>query len=82
MACLYGANIPCDQKADVERTPPDGAVRFCRQQPDAGVVPHVAFSQPMVFLWRCQGTTPAIIRHVTAVDRDGYPAAFWHAVAP
>ena len=82
MACMYGANIPCDQKADVDRAPPDGAERFCRQQPDADVVPHVAFSRPTVFLWRCDGTTPAIVRQVMDVDRDGYPAPFWYAVAP
>src|SRR5690349_24746869 len=35
MACSYGANIPCDEKADTRRTPSDGAVNFCRSQPGA-----------------------------------------------
>jgi hypothetical protein len=33
LACGYGANIPCDAKADTSRVPGPGANEFCRENP-------------------------------------------------
>ncbi len=82
LACDIGANIPCDEKADQSRKPPQGARGFCGQQPGADIVPSVAFSQPSLYLWRCDGTEPVIVRQVLQVDAQGYPARYWHVVTP
>ncbi len=82
MACSYGASIPCRAKADQSRTPPEGARTFCTQQPSARVVPSVAFARPSIYLWRCDGAEPVVVRQVLQADRDGFSAQFWHAVAP
>lgn len=81
-ACFYGANIPCAAKADTSRTPPEGAVAFCRAQGEADVVPNYVFGTPTVFAWACRGGAPVIARQVLEVDPQGYPAAFWYTVTP
>lgn len=82
LACSHGANIPCDDKADISRKPGVGAREFCRENPGAAVVPAVATGRATVFAWRCQGRRPVIARQVLKVDRRGFPAAFWHVVTP
>jgi hypothetical protein len=82
VACSYGANIPCDAKADTSRAPGPGAKEFCRENPGADVVPAVATGHATVFAWRCTGKRPTIARQVLKVDRRGFPAAFWHIVLP
>ena len=82
LACLYGANIPCDEKADARRRPSAGARRFCRDEPDAAVVPAYAAGRRTIYEWRCRAGRPAIVRKVETVDRQGYARRFWYEVAP
>ncbi|HLI13916.1 MAG TPA: hypothetical protein VKY65_20165 [Alphaproteobacteria bacterium] len=82
LACTYGANIPCDSKADTSRWPAPGAVNFCRDSPEAEVVPAAATGHATVYEWRCHHGKPKIVRQVLRVDREGYPAAFWYRVTP
>jgi hypothetical protein len=82
LACSYGANIPCDQKADASHTAPVGAKRFCAENHTADVVPAYATGHATIFEWRCAGGEPVIARQVLQVDPTGYPAAFWYHVTP
>ena len=80
LACAVGANLPCGEKAVVSRTPPEGAVAFCRGQPGAAVVPAFAVDHANVFEWRCDGDAPVIVRQVAEVDRRGFVAGIWYRV--
>ncbi len=82
LACSYGANIPCDERAAVSREPGQGARAFCHDNPDSSVVPAVATGHASIYQWRCQGARPVIARQVLKVDRRGFPSAFWHVVSP
>jgi hypothetical protein len=82
LACLYGANIPCDEKADARRRPSAGARRFCRDEPDAAVVPAYAAGRRTIYEWRCRAGRPAVARKLETVDRQGYARRFWYEVAP
>lgn len=82
LACSYGANIPCNRKADPRRRPGAGERGFCRDHPGADLIPAVATGHATVFEWRCRGTRPVIARQVLEIDRRGFPAAFWHVVTP
>jgi len=82
LACSYGANIPCEAKADIGRAPGPGAKEFCRENPGADAVPAVATGHATIFAWRCNGKRPAIARQVLKVDRRGFPTEFWHVVTP
>ncbi len=82
MACSFGANIACDQKADASHTPSVGARNFCARSPDATVVPAYAAGRATIYEWRCAGGEPVIARQVLQVDAGGFPAQFWYRVAP
>jgi hypothetical protein len=82
LACGFGANIPCDQKADASHTASVGARRYCAQNRAADVVPAYAAGRATIFEWRCAAGDPVIVRQVLDVDAAGYPSAFWHRVAP
>jgi hypothetical protein len=82
MACSYGANIPCDAKADVSRKPGPGPRRFCAENPDAALVPAYATGHATAYAWHCQGRKAVIARQVLTLDDRGYPTAFWRPVSP
>ncbi|HUC65147.1 MAG TPA: hypothetical protein VMA53_06955 [Stellaceae bacterium] len=81
LACLYGANIPCDAKADTSRTPTPALAAFCRENPNATVVPMVVTGHETVVSWACKGGQPVPTK-VGAVDAEGYAKAYWRRVAP
>ena len=82
VACSYGANIPCDSKADVSREPNSGMQEFCAENPESEVVPAAATGRETVYEWHCQGGRPVIERQVLEVDNTGYAAEFWYEVTP
>ena len=81
-ACTIGANLPCSEKADTRRQPGAALVEFCRQNPDAGVIPMAVTGRATVFEWRCAGETPAIVRQFAQADAAGYLAGIWHEIDP
>lgn len=82
LACFYGANLPCGEKADASRKPGPGLVSFCRENADADIVPAYVTGRQTVFEWRCRGGSPAIVRRAEKVDKQGYAARYWYAVTP
>jgi hypothetical protein len=81
LACLYGANIPCDAKADISRAPTAGITGYCRENPGARFVPMYVTGHETVVSWACRGSE-AVVRDIGAVDAQGYAKAFWEPVAP
>jgi hypothetical protein len=81
LACLYGANIPCAAKAGTSRRPTAAIIGFCRDNPDASVVPMVVTGHETVVSWACRGKRP-VVTSVGAVDAEGYATAYWRKVAP
>lgn len=57
-ACIVGANLPCEEKADLSETPNEGTVSFCKDNPNADVVPAAATGRATVFTWRCVNGEP------------------------
>jgi len=81
LACLYGANIPCGAKAVTSRTPTSAIRDFCRDNPDAAIVPMVVTGHETVVSWACHGGEPTVTQ-VQDVDGQGYAKAYWRPVAP
>jgi hypothetical protein len=81
LTCLYGANIPCDAKADTSRTPTPAIAAFCRENPNATFVPMVVTGHETVVSWACKDGQPLPTK-VGAVDAEGYAKAYWRRVAP
>lgn len=81
LACQYGANIPCDAKANTSRTPTPAIAQFCRDNPDADFVPMVVTGHETVVSWACRSRQP-VVTQVGEVDAQGYAKMFWQRVAP
>ncbi len=80
-ACNLGANIPCDEKADTNRTPTAAMNDYCNANPSA-VIPAVVTGRATVFDWKCTGGKPQIVKELTQPDARGFLAMFWYEVAP
>jgi len=81
-ACFVGANLPCQSKANTRRIPSVAMWRFCRENPDADVIPAAVTGRETVYLWRCTGRRPAIVRQVDAPDARGFLKRIWYRISP
>lgn len=82
LACVVGANIPCEAKADTNKEPNTGMNEFCKTETNADNIPAAATGRETVYVWSCKDGKPVVGEQVTQVDAQGYPADFWTVVAP
>jgi hypothetical protein len=80
--CHFGANLPCQEKADVAKTPTPEMEDFCTANPAADVIPAAVTGRATVYEWKCSEGKPAVIRQVFQVDPQGYLADFWYELTP
>jgi len=76
MVCTAGANLPCG-KANTSRTASAGVVQWCRDDPNASVIPAVATGHDTIYQWRCRSGAALIARQASHVDPRGFVAEFW-----
>jgi hypothetical protein len=69
LACLYGANIPCRAKAVTDRNPTPAIRDFCRDNPDAAVVPMVVTGHETMVSWACHAGQPAVTKVQASMTR-------------
>jgi hypothetical protein len=78
LVCTVGANLNCG-KADTKKHPP-AVVTFCRENPDASVVPMVVTGHDTIYSWTCVHGVPKLQEPFAAVDADGYVADNWREI--
>jgi putative hemolysin len=81
-ACFVGANLPCEAKADTNRTPNQEEIDFCQQNPDSDFIPAVVTGRETVFEWRCRGGAPEIVQQVFQADAQGFLSEIWYKIGP
>jgi hypothetical protein len=81
-ACNFGANIPCDSKADTSKTPSQAMIDYCKQSPDNTYIPMSVTGHSVIYSWYCNNDTPEINGQLDTVDPAGYQASFWQLVNP
>jgi putative hemolysin len=81
-ACFVGANLPCQAKADTDRTPTQEMIEFCQQTPDSDFIPAAVTGRETVFEWRCSDGAPEIVRQVFQPDAQGFLSDFWYKIGP
>jgi hypothetical protein len=81
-ACNFGANLPCDSKADTNSTPSPAMADYCRANADADSIPMSVTGHATVYNWRCVKETPEAGAQAIGVDPAGYPANVWYAIEP
>ena len=81
-ACNFGANIPCESKADTNKTPTQAMNDYCKQSPDNEFIPASVTGHTTIYSWHCVKAVPAILNQLGAVDAAGYESNFWQVVEP
>lgn len=81
-ACNVGANLPCQAKADTDRSPTQAITDFCEQNPDADVIPMYVTGRETVYEWRCTNGAPEIVRQLVQPDERGFLSNIWYEVSP
>jgi len=82
VACAPGANLPCGEKADKDRTPRAGVRDYCRANPAADFVPMAVTGRATIYDWRCRGGAPEIVAERAKADAQGFIADVWFPVTP
>jgi hypothetical protein len=80
-ACTVGANLPCGEKADTNRTPSEPIVDFCKANPSADVIPMAVTGRATVYEWRCTNGAPTIVKQFTEADARGFIASVWYEIS-
>lgn len=80
--CFVGANLPCEDKVDISRTPTQADAAYCAQNPNADVIPAVVTGRATAYEWRCSGSTPLIVRQVGQQDPRGFFSNIWYEISP
>ena len=81
-ACHFGANLPCQERADTSQTPTVEMKEFCRSNPGAEVIPAVVTGRATVYEWKCSEGQPAVVKQVFSSDTQGFLADFWFELRP
>lgn len=78
MICHFGADLPCQEKADLSMTPSPEMADFCKSNPASDVIPAVVTGRATVYDWKCDKDVPVTSGQVLKVDPQGFLADFWH----
>lgn len=80
-ACAVGANLPCQEKADTNKTPSSALNDFCKANPSASVIPAAVTGRATVYEWKCSSGKPEIVKQIFTPDARGFLADFWYEIA-
>jgi Tol biopolymer transport system component len=81
-ACNFGANIPCNSKADTDKAPAQATVDYCKQFPDSSFIPMSVTGHSVIYSWHCVKGKPEILDQIDTVDAAGYQSSFWQLMEP
>jgi len=81
-ACNVGANLPCDEKADVSKEPTQGMNDYCKENSGSDFIPMYVTGHSTVYEWKCDGTTPVAGKQFAEVDKQGYQKNIWYKINP
>ena len=79
--CTVGANLPCESKVDMSKTPNDGMTQFCAANPNSDFIPAVATGRETVYAWKCLSGKPQVDKQVFNADARGFIVEFWFALS-
>ncbi len=80
--CMIGANLPCDERADLSKTPNDAMLEFCQSNQDSDVLPAYVTGRATVYAWTCENGKPLAGKQLVEVDVAGYLSNIWHQLKP
>jgi Tol biopolymer transport system component len=81
-ACFVGANLPCEAKANTDRTPTQEETDYCQQNPNSDFIPAAVAGRETVYEWRCLKGVPAVVKQVSQPDAQGFLSNIWYKISP
>jgi Tol biopolymer transport system component len=81
-ACNFGANLPCDSKANTDKTPAPEMEDYCKANPDSDFIPMSVTGHATIYTWRCAKDAPELLEQIDKVDAAGYLASIWYPISP
>jgi hypothetical protein len=79
-ACFVGANLPCEAKANTDRTPTEAEVEYCQQNANSEFIPAAVTGRETVYEWRCTNGAPEIVKQIFQPDAQGFISEFWYEI--
>jgi putative hemolysin len=76
--CMVGANLPCNERADLSKTPSEKMLEFCQSNPDVDSLPAYVTGRATVYEWTCENAKPIAGNQFVKVDAAGYLANIWY----
>jgi dipeptidyl aminopeptidase/acylaminoacyl peptidase len=80
-ACFVGANLPCEARANTDRTPTLAEVGYCQQNPSSDAIPAAVTGRETVYEWRCLSGVPDIVKQLTQPDERGFLSDIWYNIS-
>jgi hypothetical protein len=80
--CTVGANLPCESKANTDKTPTQAETDFCTSNPNSDFIPAVVTGHETIYDWHCNQKTPEIGKTIFKVDTRGFIADIWYLLSP
>jgi hypothetical protein len=80
--CNFGANLPCDSKADTDKNPTQPMLDFCKANPTAGFIPMSVTGHTTIYSWGCVNNTPKLLEQLDQPDAAGYLSRIWYRLPP
>lgn len=81
-ACNFGANLPCDSKANISQTPSPAMEEYCRTNLDSEFIPMSETGHDTVYSWHCVKDRPEVLEQLGEVDVAGFLAQIWYPIRP
>lgn len=81
-ACFVGANLPCESKANTDKTPTNADQDFCKANPSTDFIPAAVSGHDTIYAWACKDGKAEIAKQVFQVDKRGYIAEIWYPINP
>jgi putative hemolysin len=81
-ACHFGANLPCQERADASQTPTAEMQQYCTENPTSDAIPAAVTGRATVYDWNCADGEPVASEQLFHADAQGYLAEFWYQLAP
>ena len=79
-ACNFGANLPCDSKADTSREPARAMTTYCQSNPDAASIPMSVTGHATIYSWDCTGHQATVLAQIDHADAAGYLGRIWYQI--
>jgi len=79
-ACMYGANIPCPDKANTSKEPTSAMVEYCKENPSKEIIPAYIAGKTTIFQWSCSKGKPSIAKKIHHIDQEGFIKEYWYEI--